>query len=612
MVDKIFDSKPARFPSNSSEEYNSVIKLLDLLDKNQVKPDPKLIDKFPNTDGEVTIVDKEQFPIGKCEIQIKTLPNSDINTPKYQCELPFLSYCETSLLPVILIVVNAENERAFWMHLDREKLIDLGSKITGKSITVHIPLGNVIQRKNNSYVSKWIQIIKTYIKKKIEVDVLEGYKKKYEELSKIMENYPKPIHTIGKDNLKLLNIFIDTLNNALDGDFKSIKEVVYSSYWKISVAYTEFSDDKLSFAIIPIKYGDNDLLLREIRSMTPIIRDRMARNIISHYVENPIKTKPVEYALSLVKNETLEVIKKKHLQLICNQLVYEYLTDFFDYAQIILSIENIEPFDVQEFAEMMKVYLPIWAEEYNLFKNRPIVDSKIYFDIEEVFWHTLDKDKEIITNRAKKRFQEKKNCSCRLTYTNKAFSVSYIIESLNFLLNQKVKSFERPYPAKTFDNNSGFVWSWYNPETAFQKLSFVFKELPKVYDLFIELYFPRLSDKLKFYSNFNLLLINIKYGDDFKYFSDSPSIEMFYLKSEENIVPSTKIYLNSIDCPVKWENHSEYFEDGIVIDNIKYNLQSSSGGVIDYLYDKFTLQQYLYKYLEESLEKYFKTMTNVE
>jgi len=126
VMNKIFDSKPAKFPNNNTEEYNSVIKLLDILDKNQIKPDPKLIDKFPNTDGECSITDKEQFPIGKVEIQIKTLSDAELKSPKYQCDLPFLSHCETSLLPVILIPVNAKHELAYWLHMDREILEDLG------------------------------------------------------------------------------------------------------------------------------------------------------------------------------------------------------------------------------------------------------------------------------------------------------------------------------------------------------------------------------------------------------------------------------------------------------------------------------------------------------
>ncbi|MDY7396339.1 hypothetical protein UMM65_13895 [Aureibaculum sp. 2210JD6-5] len=609
-MDKIFDSKPARFPNNNTEEYNSVIKLLDILDKNQIKPDPKLIDKFPNTDGECSITDKEQYPVGKIEIQIKTLPDSELKSPKYQCDLPFLSHCETSLLPVILIPVNAKNELAYWLHLDRETLEDLGKRIKGESIVVHIPKQNIITRDNTEYIEKWTRIVETYIRKKIDSDTQENYKKKYEELYKILEIFPKPIHSIGEDNLKSINIFIDTLNNSLDNDFRSVKEVVFSGFWKISITYTDFNDDRISYAIIPIKYGDNNLLIREVSSMPPLVRDRMARTVTSHYKENPIKDKPVDYAYSLIKNETLEVIKNQSLKLVCNQLVFEYLTDFFDYAKRILPISDKENFSVNEFRKIITEYLPIWIEEYNNFQNKPLIDSSIYFDIEEVFWHTFDKDKDSITEKAKVRFKNMDFCNLKIVDTSKIFSFKYIIDSLTLLQNLKINNIGRPYPKKIYSNDSGFVWSWYTPETAFEKLSFVFEELPKVYDMFIESFFPKLKQELKYYSEFKLLIINLKYGSEFKTFQDSPSIEMFYLDTVEEILPKTKIFLNSIDCPIKWQNQYENFENDIEIEEVKYQLKSSSGGVLDYLYDKFTLREYLYKTLQERFEKYFKTKTS--
>ena len=609
-MNEIFDSKPARFPNNNTEEYNSVLKFLDILDKNQIKPDPKLIDKFPNTDGECTITDEEQYTKGKFEIQLKTLPDSEIDKPKYQCELPFLKHCEISLLPVILIIVNAKNECAFWLHMDRDLLKQLAKKRKGKSVVVHIPKENIVTRKNKEYIKKWIEIVELYIQRKINSEVQEVYKKKYEELYKLFENYPKPIHTVGFENLKKLNLFIDTINNSLDGDFKSIKEVKFSTFWKISIAYTDFNEEKVSYAIIPIKYGDNDLLIREVQSLNPMMRDRMARNIVSHYTKNPIKNNPIEYAYSFIKKETLDVIQNQYIKLICNQLALEYLTDFYDFTKEILPIKTDSKFYTDEFYDVIVNYLPIWAEEYYIFQKRQIIDSIIYFDIEDVFWHILKDDLDKITTKANIRYKTKDYCKYSFMGTSKKISLKYVLESLNLLKRQEINKFNRAFPAKTYSNNSNFVWSWYTPETAFEKLSFIYTELPKVYDLFIETYFPNLFNILNYYSDFKLLIVNIDYKKEFDSFSDSPGIELFYLNTTEKIQPKTQIYLNSINCPLNLRQSREYFEKGIVIDNIKYNLTSCSGGVIDLLYDKFTLREYLYKILKDRFEQYFKTKTN--
>lgn len=290
--------------------------------------------------------------------------------------------------------------------------------------------------------------------------------------------------------------------------------------------------------------------------------------------------------------------------------MFEYLTDFFDYTKRILPISDKKTFSVQEYTSVVTEYLPIWIEEYNTFKGRPVINSSIYFDIEDVFWNTYDKDKDEISKKAKIRFQNGDLSNFNIIDTSKVFSLSYITDSLSLLHNLKIIDIKRPFPKKIYSKNSGFVWNWYRPETAFKKLTFVFEELPKVYDLFIETFFPKLKNELQFYSEFKLLIVNVNYGFEFKTFQDSPSIEMFYLDTEENVLPTTKVYLNSVDCPLKWQNQYEHFENGIVIENVKYQLKSSSGGVIDYLYDKFTLREYLYKTLRDKFEKYFKTKTS--
>ena len=117
--------------------------------------------------GNVPLQIKSNFQLEKVEIQIKTLPNSELDSPKYQCDKPFLSHCETSLLPVILIPVNAKSELAYWLHLDREILEDLGKRIKGESIVVHIPKENIITRDDTKYIEEWTTIVETYIRKRL-------------------------------------------------------------------------------------------------------------------------------------------------------------------------------------------------------------------------------------------------------------------------------------------------------------------------------------------------------------------------------------------------------------------------------------------------------------
>jgi len=605
----IIKSNPARFPNNSTEELESVYKLLDVLDKNLIKPDPKILDKFPNTDGEITIVNIEQFPMGKCEIQIKTLPEDNIDNPKYQCDKPFLKHCEISLLPVILIVVNAKHEKIYWLHISRDLIKTLAKKIVKESISVAIPIDNEISRINKNYIIQWTEIIESYKRKIIDFENLEAYTKKLEEINDLFKEFPKPIHKISEAEIKNLQLFIDTINNALDNDFKLIKETLYPNYWKLGIAFSDYGDKILSYAIYPLKYGQNDLLVKEIGSMSPIIKERIAHRIVNYFVDNPIKDTPIEYGYKFIKEETLSIIKNKYIKLIDEHLAFEYISDFVDDKKAILPNEFSDSFDLNLLSSIVELYLPIWYEEYLKIYKIPFVLNG--FIIEHNFLNTTREKINQITESAKKRYSLKEYSTLKLDFIRDKWDLKYLRSSIRFLLNQKMKDFERPFPQKSFKIGAKFVWDWYPTDSAYKKVQFVYNSLPKVFDLFVETLFPNLKKDLKFFNGFNLMLVNVSYKSEFNSLSDHPSIEIYYLQSETpNNEDKIKYYLNEQDCPINRENLFKEWDRKILVDGSSYKLKSSSGGNIQFLYEKLTLEKFFYEYLYKRFEDYFKILTD--
>src|ERR1700722_1739303 len=100
-MSKIIKTTPAPYPPTASSELDAVTCLLDILDKKLVKPDIKVLDKFPNIDGSIELTNLDQIPIGEFNVQVKTVSQNKDETISYQCTLPFLAYCENSILPVI-------------------------------------------------------------------------------------------------------------------------------------------------------------------------------------------------------------------------------------------------------------------------------------------------------------------------------------------------------------------------------------------------------------------------------------------------------------------------------------------------------------------------------
>lgn len=610
--EKIFSAKPAVFPSNNTEEQNSVIKLLDILDKSRIKPEATFMDKYPNTDGYITITDPKQYPIGKCEIQIKTLPDVNLEKPKYQCTLPFLAHCEVSLLPVILIVVNTNSEVAYWMHFFRTDLRKISDKIKGKSIVVPFAKSNLISRTNKEYVDEWTNILNTYIQKKFEYEKLSEHQEEIEKLTSAVSNFPKPLHSISKEDLKSVSIFIDTINNALDNEFQSIKEILYHDYWKMSIVYSQFREKSVSYALVPIKYGDNDLIIREIESMSLIYKTKAPKLVSSHHTSNPISNIPFEQAYSIIEKDTLDVIKNKYIRLVNTPLSQEYIIDFIDRLDEIFTMLDFKEYNLKHIKELIQNYFPLLVEEYIKLNDIEIESNITVFNISDLTWHTFAEEVKEISRLAINRYNLKDFSLLKIEYICNTLDVDLVIEYLDFLLNQGIQEFTRPYPAKDYSNPSQFVWSWYTKEMAFEKISFLYKELAVTYNQFIEAFFPKLYDTLHYNSNFDLQIIDLQYVSKFDDYTDSPGVMLYNLKSiDTNVIPQMKFYLNSENCPLQPKNFYKNYKKVIAIEGVKYKVISSSSEVIDSFFEDYTLKNNLYKLLEDRFKEYFKSIAAI-
>lgn len=609
-MSKIFNTKPAKFPKNNTEEYNSVIKLLDILDKNRIKPDPKLIDKFPNTDGDFTIVDINQYPLGKCELQIKTLPDAKIASPSYQCTLPFLAHCENSLLPVILIAVNYNYEKAYWMHFYRLDLLEINAKLKGNSVVVNFPIDNIISRTENFYVDQWTEILNIYRQKKFDYEnLLERYKE-LEILQKMNAIDDKPFHSISHEDLYCLNLFIDTLNNNLDNDFISIKEILYHQYWKLSIVYSKFEDKSLSYAIVPIKYGENNLLIKETQSLSSLYSSEVTKLITSYHLDNPIKNSPIQSAFALIKKDTLEVVKKRYIRLVNIPLSQEYVIDFFEKFYEIFPLINLNKAEITDLVKLLNIYLPIWIEEY--YKSlSDSLDIPVIFDIENMFWHTLKDDLDLITVKAMERYQSEDFCDLEIIYAKNEYDVSKVKESLAFLYNQSINLIERPYPARVY-KGSNLISDYYSPESALIKVEYLYIELAKTYDEFVEAFFPKLASSLHYFSDFDLQIINLKYEEKYEDIYDSPGLEIYNLKRVKGKLKSKmEFYLNSKDCPLSWSDHFVKRKKIIDVNGEKYKLVSGSASSMKHFFERHTLVNNLYDLLHNKFDEYFKILTTI-
>ena len=151
---KNINERPASYPKTSAVEQESKNIFQSLLDTKFVRGELRVMDKYPNTDGILDITDEDGVPIGKVDIQLKTLSPKNYSKPRFQCDKRFFAYCANSPLPVILVVINIKEKTAYWRHIDRETLEEVSREIKSNSYSLLIPQKNCIDRENRHYIGK--------------------------------------------------------------------------------------------------------------------------------------------------------------------------------------------------------------------------------------------------------------------------------------------------------------------------------------------------------------------------------------------------------------------------------------------------------------------------
>lgn len=256
---------PASYPQTSISETNSIDTLNYILNK-RVISHLASHDKVPNIDGYLEIVDEKLSPIGKLEVQVKTLEPKNGKNPKYQCSDKFLGYCAKNTLPVLLIVVDSDNARAYWIHMSRPFVLSLLNKIKGKSINVNIPKKNIVSRKSSEYLAKWHEITQDYQSRVVNYDSLKEAMQKISAEYNALKKLTNPALGNKSENIKEIQFFLDTYNSLLDKEFSVIKFIYFRDCWKFGFAYEKYEKNYVTYSLYPIEFGVNDVQIKIVNN----------------------------------------------------------------------------------------------------------------------------------------------------------------------------------------------------------------------------------------------------------------------------------------------------------------------------------------------------------
>ena len=606
-------AKPARHCSNNFKDIAAISKACVIFVEHsdyRVIPNLNYMDKWPNTDGYVELQDCTNL-IGRIDVQVKTLPKEHNN--KFDCPVSVLAYAETiSINPFILLLVNADDESMFWIHLSREFLSSSASNYAYNEETyrINIPSENVIKADHKEYISKWEKIILDYRSRVAEYHSLrELYmhlKQHQNEAIGLTGNALVPIH-IGLD---YINYFFSTI-------FTPIKKACYYNCWKIGIILTTFDVDRLGYALYPIFYNENDVQIKFLDEKTFI--DLAGDNIpiIYHLDQNPLLNNPEHFALSACLQLFKNVVKKYQLQLPTHDvLMQEVLFGLISRFYHALGLELKDEYTFSELDYAFNTYLPLWVDaaiEYMVENCINDIMSEAdclardgagkrldFYDPYFLSIQIINKSKvaDIVEQRLEKKHQP---CGRKINSTRYPLHLAYEYMSRSEIdKSVAIKRLYSPFDHDRCAKNGSYIYNLLTKEAFLHTFELIIKELPSVYDEFVQLNFGGESEDLLYFSNFDYAIVDYSLKSIYQD-GEYPEVCIYYFDTEDN-TPSKLSFCEDNSIRHEYASGKRMFE----FDNTSYKAIGYSTFDARIIYDDFPLLNIIYSVMEEKLNKRIK------
>ena len=604
---KIINAKAAPYPKSNIPETKAISTFNNIVDEN-VKTDIKNMDKVPNYDGLLEIVDIDQTPIGHFFVQIKKLPDKNSKHPKYQSKIAFLAFCESTILPILHIVVDIKNEVAYWRLIDTNFLKTLKIKENAKSVNVDFPKENIIKKGNSDYLEEWKEIIREYQRKIYGYDSLE---KDHENLKKsyaLLSSKSNPLLGLEKPEFENLHKFLDKLNMQLDIDFFIIKKIFYNSCWKLGIAYNNYTKNEMTYMLYPINFNKNELQIKEISNKLKDELSKVGLSLNSHYRENPFYNRPEDYANEFIKIKIEKIFEKKLLPINHISLFREIMFSFIDKFHDCLGLQIKNYYTIEEMRFSFNIYLPIWIDE--VLSNKKIsLGKQGFIDPDLILVQLNQKELNKFDINVKERIQENQLNNTNLIISNETYPLKLIVYLLNSSNFNNITGINRLYLPPNYErlkiSDNNFIWSVYSSEDIKENITRFYNEIQVIYDYAIDAFFPSLKKHLEFFSRFDKIIIVLNVKDEYKSHDDIPSMELYYFKNIDIAENKIEIYIKNkeaipIDIDVEMDFGSE-----IMIDDQKYIFQGMSSSVLISNFGDLPMYNYLYELLNDSFKDFF-------
>jgi len=601
-------TKPAPYPPTATQEIEAIDTFRSLIDHDHVILDIRQLDKVPNIDGDVDIIDTERRPIGKLEVQVKKLPDDCGSDPKLQIPFSLFGYAATATNnPVLLVGVDIDQEKAYWFHVPT----DANQRRGQETITVKFPLTQLIDGKDTRYITQWLGIVQDYQRKLREHDLIK------EALAKLSKR-ANPALGITSSDFREMHEFLDEINSLLDGPFSLVKRRFYPGAWKVGLAYEDYAASSIGYTLYPILSYENDV---QIKQVDQSLKQELVslHGFTQHFKENPIKFRARGYAIELIEKSITQILAHRLLEHTGSEaLAREYIFAFIDRFTDQMGLEERESYSLAEIENGFYRHFPFWIDEAIKFlvrveRNRIKKPADCYYGrsyIDPAMLRSQIMPKEMSELRQSVINRVKGNGPVPIIRVgSEDFPFLLFVDFHSFLVSAGVTEIHRLYapPDDSHAPKGGFWWQFFSPEDLEKNLKSLFDNLPAAYSTMVEQNFPQIKDHLApFYGANKVIAVLVTNDQD----SSHKGIRFYYLKSQDESDVHIDFRKQS-ECKGFLDKLQTKLGGSIELDGKTYELIASSSAVLTIIWVDFPILTFVYRELERTLRGYFRENLSV-
>lgn len=574
-----------RFSPSDSDETDAVITLRYIVDRSRVRIDSQERDKLPAMDGDIYLVE-DDWILGKLVVQIKKLSEENHDSPKKQFDVPVLKYYQVEPAPILFIVVDTESNVAYWEYIDAEFVSSLELSENQKTKVIHFNRRPPIKEDSTDYVDEWLEIAQ----KRIDNLLMDVTLEEYEELrsrSNPSVGTQNPIHVP-------IHRFLNEYNSLLE-DIPILGERLYGDVWKVGLVYGTYEDDFLSYSLYPISYDLNDVQIKSVDKSDLEGTDSLG--FIRHGGNNPVDSRPAEYARERIDDKLDEVLRERVLDHRVDLfLAEEIVFAFAERYHRVLGFDQRERYSIQEIKHGYFGYLPYWIDEaIQYLDDNDRFYNPYQIDLSSALSQIFEDARDEIDSRVEARIQDGSEMPPSRTITLTDLPIIAVHNCLLYLDQKGVSYAERQYrsPDESIVRQRGRrVWEGFDTEEITANLETFFDHIEDAFDAVVARNFPGVADEISLFDGASKIVVSYDLHEDS---TRPPTCRIFYLHSKDEGSDGQAEAHVFRESPFEdWEETMQREPLGVEFRGTRYDVPVIGNTELDFLFSATPMLDYIY------------------